>query len=86
MVEAIEEEQPDLVSIEAKKKLWALVIYSFSGTRNFQEIFFRPYKSIKDKKFEVFNGLKFMMMVWIILGHTYLLAADFGDSTKALKQ
>ena len=35
MVEAIEEEQPDLVSIEAKKKMWALVIYSFSATRNF---------------------------------------------------
>ena len=35
MVEAIEEGRPDKKSIEAKKKKWALVVYSFSVTRNF---------------------------------------------------
>ena len=66
--------------------MWALVIYSFSITRNFQEIFFRPYKSIKDKKFEVFNGLRFLMMIWIMLGHCYLLGSVYGDTSHYLKQ
>lgn len=35
MVEAIEEEHPDRISIEARKEKWALVIYSFSIKRNF---------------------------------------------------
>jgi hypothetical protein len=73
LVEAVEEGAPDKVSIEAKKKRWALVIYSFSVTRNFKEIFITPSRSIKDKKFEVFNGLKFFMSGWIMLGHCYIL-------------
>ena len=75
MVEAVEEDHPEHASIEARKQKWALVIYSFSITRNFQEIFFKPYKSIKDKKFEIFNGLRFLSMAWIILGHTYVLGS-----------
>ena len=75
MVEAIEEDRPDKISIEAKKTKWALVVYSFSITRNFKELFMRPSKSIKDKKFEVFNGLKFLMAIWIMLGHCYLLGS-----------
>lgn len=75
MVEAIEEDRPDKVSIEAKKRKWALVVYSFSITRNFKEIFLKQSKSIKDKKFEVFNGLKCLMSVWIMLGHCYILGS-----------
>jgi hypothetical protein len=35
MVEEIEEENPNQASLETKKETWALVIYSFSITRNF---------------------------------------------------
>ena len=73
LVEAVEEGRPDKTSIEAKKTRWALVIYSFSLTRNFNEIFMRPSKSIKDKKFEVFNGLKFGMSIWIMMGNVYII-------------
>lgn len=87
MVEAVEEENAlQQTSIQSRKKMWALVIYSFSITRNFNEIFFKPYKSIKDKKFEVFNGLKFMNMTWVMLGHCYLIASEFGNSSIYLKQ
>ena len=58
MVEAVEADQPDQVMIEAKKERWALFFYSFSLSRNFEEILLRTPKAIKDKKFEVFNGLK----------------------------
>jgi hypothetical protein len=75
MVEAIEEGKPDKTSIEAKKTKWALIIYSFSLVRNFQEIFVKPNKTIKDKKFEIFNGLKFLMAIWIMLGNVYLLGS-----------
>lgn len=75
LVEAVEDGRPDKVSIEAKKKRWALVVYSFSVSRNFKEIFLRPNRSIKDKKFEVFNGLRFIMACWIMLGHCYLLGS-----------
>ena len=86
LVEAIEEDRPDKISIEAKKKKWALVIYSFSITRNFKEIFLRPSKTIKDKKFEVFNGLKFVMTIWIMMGHCYLLGGQYGNSSPELKK
>ena len=86
MVELVEEDNPEQVSVEAKKKGWALILYSFSITRNFDEIFFRPNRSIKDKKFDVFNGLRFTMLSWVILGHTYLLAMDLGNATPYLKQ
>eukprot|EP00347_Sterkiella_histriomuscorum_P010014 403339018 len=90
MVEMFEEEtthhQRQSSTIETRKKKWALIIYSFSITRNFHEIFFRPYKSIKDKKFEVFNGIKFINMIWIMLGHCYLLACEFGNAGTFLKQ
>lgn len=85
MVEAVEEDHPENASIEAKKQKWALIIYSFSITRNFHEIFFKPYKSIKDKKFEIFNGLRFISMTWIMLGHCYLLGSQFGNSNEFLK-
>jgi hypothetical protein len=80
LVEAVEEGRPDKMSIEAKKTKWALVIYSFSITRNFNEIFMRPSKSIKDKKFEVFNGLKFGMSIWIMMGNVYLIGSQFGNT------
>jgi hypothetical protein len=85
LVEAIEDGRPDKISIEAKKEKWALVFYSFSATRNFKEIFIRPSRSIKDKKFEVFNGLKFVMSIWVMLGHCYLLGSVYGNSSPALK-
>lgn len=88
LVEAIEEDRPDKVSIEAKKKKWALIVYSFSVTRNFKEIFLRPTtskSSIKDKKFEVFNGLRFFMSVWIMLGHCYLVGSQYGNCTPMFK-
>ena len=86
MVEAVEEEHPEATAIETKKEKWALVVHSFSITRNFQEIFFRPYHSVKDKKFEIFNGLRFINMVWLMLGHCYLLASEFGNTNVYLKQ
>jgi hypothetical protein len=73
MVEAYEEDIPDRVSIEAQKHKWALIIYSFSITKNFNEIFFKGNKTIKDKNFEVLNGLKVVMLIWVMLGHCYLL-------------
>lgn len=81
LVDAIEEDHPERISIEAKKKKWALVIYSFSITRNFYEVFVKPSKSIKDKKFEVFNGLRFMMAIWLMLGHIYLIGSQYGDTS-----
>ena len=86
LVDAIEDGRPDKISIEAKKKRWALIVYSFSVTRNFKEVFLRPSKSIKDKKFEVFNGLKFFMAVWIMLGHCYILGSQYGNTTPDYKK
>ncbi len=82
MVEAIEEDanKKSKISIIAKKTKWALFIYSFSIVRNFQEIFIKPNKSIKDKKFEIFNGLKFLMAIWIMLGNVYLLGSQYGNT------
>ena len=78
MVEAIDEENNNQVTIEYRKERWALFIYCFSIVRNFQEIFFRPHKSIKDKKFQVFNGIRVQMINWVILGHVYLTVSVFG--------
>ncbi|CDW90007.1 UNKNOWN [Stylonychia lemnae] len=86
MVEAIESEDFNQVSLEYKKEKWAIFIYSFSVTRNFKEIFFRPSKSIKDKKFQVFNGIRVFMMTWIILGHCYFVGSVFGITNYKLKQ
>lgn len=86
LVFAIEEGRPDKTSIEAKKARWALVIYSFSLTRNFNEIFVKPSKSIKDKKFEVFNGLRFIMSIWIMLGHVYIVGSQYGNTGPIFKQ
>lgn len=73
MVEAVEEHNTTQVVGEARKKKWALVLYSFSISRNFDEIFFRPYKTIRDKKFQIFDGLRVHMILWVMLGHLYLL-------------
>lgn len=72
--------------IEAKKEKWALFFYSFSLSRNFEEILFRSPKAIKDKKFEVFNGLKVQMLGWIILGHCYFVLAEYGYVTQNMKK
>lgn len=77
----MEVDRPDHISIEAKKKKWALVVYSFSITRNFKELFLRSSKSIKDKKFEVFNGLRFLMAIWVMLGHCYMLGSQYGNTS-----
>ena len=86
MVEAVDEDNPHKVSTESKKKRWALFIYIFSNSRNFREIFSKPYKTIRDRKFEVFDGLRVQMIGWIILGHVYLLGRAYGYSTTLLKQ
>jgi hypothetical protein len=87
LVEAIEEGRPDKTSIEARKTRWALVVYSFSLTRNFSEIFVRPNsKSIKDKKFEVFNGLRFLFSIWIMMGNVYVIGAMFGNTGPIFRQ
>eukprot|EP00347_Sterkiella_histriomuscorum_P019610 403340973 len=86
MVEAVEEDNPNQPTIEYRKERWALFFYSFSITRNFQEIFFRPSKAIKDKKFQVFNGIRVQMINWIILGHCYLIGSLFGISRYTQKQ
>lgn len=86
LVEAFEDGQNGKKSIEANKKKWALVVYSFSVTRNFKDIFLRPSKSIKDKKFEVFNGLKFVFSIWIMMGHCYLLGSNYGNTSPQFKQ
>jgi hypothetical protein len=41
MVDTYEEEHPNKMSLESKKHTWALVIYSFSITKNFNDIFFK---------------------------------------------
>lgn len=73
MVEAYEDDAPNKISVEYNKMKWALVIYSFSITKNFNEIFFKEHKAIKDKNFEVMNGLRVVMLVWIIMGNCYLV-------------
>ncbi len=85
MVECVEEEAPENISIENRKAKWALIVYSFAITRNFSEIFFKPYTSIRDKKFEVFNGIRLMMMLWIILGHCYVMGSIYGFTNPSLK-
>lgn len=86
LVEAIDEDNPHRVSTESRKKRWALFLYSFSISRNFREIFIKPYKSIRDRKFDVFDGLRVQMVSWIILGHVYLVAREYGQTTKLLKK
>jgi len=71
--------------IEKRKKGWALFLYSFSLSRNFEEIFTRSYKTIKDRKFDVFDGLRVFMMSWIILGHIYSLGNEYGQVSSLLK-
>ena len=78
LVEVVDEDDPDHVTIESRKEKWALFIYSFSISRNFQEIFTRSYKSIRDRKFDVFDGLRVQMMAWIVLGHCYLMGNIYG--------
>lgn len=78
LVEAIDEDNPSRVSTESRKKRWALFLYSFSVSRNFREIFTKPYKTIRDRKFDVFDGLRVQMISWIILGHVYLIAREYG--------
>ena len=84
MVEAYEEEAPARVSIEAQKYKWALIVYSFSFTKNFNEIFFKGSKTIKDKNFEVLNGLRVVMLIWIMFGHCYMMGYRFGNSNLLL--
>jgi hypothetical protein len=78
LVEAIDEDNPEQILIEKRKKGWALFFYSFSLSRNFEEIFTRSYKTIKDRKFDIFDGLRVFMMSWIILGHIYTLGIEYG--------
>jgi hypothetical protein len=72
MVDMYEEEQSTELSIESRKHMWALIIYSFSITKSYSEIFLKDNVTIKDKNFEIFNGLRVFMFVWILLGQTYL--------------
>jgi hypothetical protein len=85
LVEAVDEDNPDQILIEKRKKAWALFLYSFSLSRNFEEIFTRSYKTIKDRKFDVFDGLRVFMMSWIILGHIYSLGNEYGQVSSLLK-
>lgn len=85
LVEAVDEDNPEQIIIEKRKKRWALFIYSFSIQRNFEEIFSRSYKSIRDKKFDIFDGLRVFMMSWIILGHCYMLGNEYGQTSSLLK-
>jgi len=78
LVEAIDEDNPEQILIEKRKKGLALFFYSFSLSRNFEEIFTRSYKTIKDRKFDIFDGLRVFMMSWIILGHIYTLGNEYG--------
>lgn len=86
MVDIVDEENYSKLSIHHRKKTWALWLYSFSISKNFDEIFFKPSKTIKDKKFEVFHGIKFLMMNWVILGNTYFLGNYYGNSSRYLVQ
>lgn len=85
MVDAVDEDNPQKISIESRKTRCALFLYSFSFSRNFREIFTKPYKTIRDRKFDVFDGLRVQMMAWIILGHCYLLGREYGQTNKLLK-
>ncbi len=77
LVEAIDEDHPDIIPIESRKYKWALFLASFSISRNFHEIFTRNYRSIRDRRFDVFDGLRVHMISWIILGHTYVIGHEF---------
>lgn len=81
MVETYEEEHSKKSSLESKKHTWALIIYSFSFSYNFNAIFFKDYHSIKDRNFEVFNGLRVLMLMWIMVGNTYIVAFQIGNSS-----
>ena len=85
LVEAVDEDNPEQPLIEKRKKAWALFFYSFSLTRNFEEIFTRSYKTIKDRRFDVFDGLRVFMMAWVILGHIYSLGNEYGQVSLLLK-
>ena len=82
MVDTYEEEVPSRASLEGRKKKWALLIYSFSITKNFNELFFKGNKTIKDKNFEILNGLKVLMLIWIMLGCSYLMGYEYGNSNR----
>lgn len=86
MVEAIDEDNPNKISIDQRKKKWALFFYSFSFSRNFREIFVRSYKTIRDRKFDVFDGLRVFMQSWIILGFCYLMGNVYGNITQITKK
>ena len=85
LVVTVDEDNPHKVSTESRKNRCALFFYSFSFSRNFQEIFTKAPKTIRDSKFEVFNGLRVHMLAWIVLGHTYLLGDACGTSTEILR-
>jgi hypothetical protein len=48
-------------------------------------VFSRSYSTIKDKKFDIFDGLRVHMLAWIILGHCYVLGDVYGATSKFLK-
>ena len=84
MVDTYEEDAPTRVSMEQKKKPWALFVYTFSISKNFNEIFFKGNKTIKDKNFEVLNGLKVILLIWVMLGFCYVLGYQYGNSNRQL--
>jgi hypothetical protein len=86
LVVTVDEDNLSKISIESRKQRWALFLYSFSFSRNFQEIFTKPYRTIRDKRLEVFDGLRVHMLAWIILGHCYLLGSAFGQETAQKKK
>lgn len=49
-------------------------------SRNFNEIFFKEYKNIKDKNLDVLNGLKVLAITWIIMGQTYIATTLVSNS------
>lgn len=85
LVVAVDEDNPNRISVESRKNRCALFFYSFSFSRNFLEIFTKSPKTIRDSKFAVFDGLRVHMTGWIILGHCYLLGDYFGDSSELLR-
>ena len=55
-----------------KQNICITLIQSFSAHRNFRKLF---YVSKNENQLLCLNGIRFLSLSWVILGHTYLFIA-----------